>query len=197
VYAEGSFFHAFGMSRWSRLAPFPTLEAARIREGGVEVPGSGEPPLRSNRLLVEYRDETERLLERLRNADTIRVARIGGAGLPLLGTTALDPEGFAESVRAGGRGESSKERFELDERIKLYTGFDEAGPPGNVPGVTYSRVRSALEVTLALRNRIFRGAKSAEEAVWEARLLLESRLASFFRPKRGGNLKFENRESDI
>ena len=125
-----------------------------------------------------------------------RVARVGSAGLPLGEAGTLDPKAFGESVRAGYRQYSRDERVELDKRILLSAEFGEAGLPEDIRGTVLDRVRSALEVTLALRCRIFRGAKSAEEAVTAARRHLESRWPSFFHPKRGGNLKFENRDSD-
>ena len=202
MYARGSFFHRYGLERWSRFSPFPGIEAGLMKKNAIEAPlpvdtdaapGSSPFPvngrLLTNSRLFEYRAELERIAAGASKQKKIKIVKIGRMGLTIEGAESIEGPRFRDVARqAAGTGAFRSEHL----RFPVSTVPPGYGLPCSLPGA--GGVRSDLALTLALRNRIFKGKKSGQEAMKAALGDLDTRWR-FLLPETP--LKFENPGSDI
>jgi hypothetical protein len=202
MYARGSFFHRYGLERWSRFSPFPGIEAGLMKKNAIEAPlpvdtdaapGSSPFPvngrLLTNSRLFEYRAELERITAGASKQKKIKIVKIGRMGLTIEGAESIEGPRFRDVARqAAGTGAFRSEHL----RFPVSTVPPGYGLPCSLPGA--GGVRSDLALTLALRNRIFKGKKSGQEAMKAALGDLDTRWR-FLLPETP--LKFENPGSDI
>jgi hypothetical protein len=153
-------------------------------------PGSSPFPvngrLLTNSRLIEYRAELERIAAGASKQKKIKIVKIGRMGLTIEGAESIEGPRFRDVARqAAGTGAFHSEHL----RSPVSAVSPGYGLPSSLPGV-----RSDLALTLALRNRIFKGKKSGEESMKAALGDLDTRWR-FLLPETP--LKFENPGSDI
>jgi hypothetical protein len=191
VYANDSFFHEAGLARWSRFTTLPTLEAGTMAGASAVTARAAEAQtsVLTCRILREYAEEFEGVAGEARARDT-RVLRLGTGGIRIGGVEAVEGSRVEELLRKTGN--------PLMGALKTpKTGALEPDPG------RWGALRGDLTLTLALRRRIFQGARSGEEATETAlrslegpadrvRRSLECRAASM-----KGFLKFAPPATDI
>jgi hypothetical protein len=157
AYAKDTFYHEAGIAGWSRLTPQLTVEAGAMAGRGA-VPASpvrGEAPLLTSRTLGEYASEFERVAGEAR-ARGARIQRLGTSGMRVEGVETVEDSRIEELFG------SLEPEFRP---IPPQTPKERALEPDTG---RWEAVRGDIILTLALRHRIYQGARSGEEALERA-----------------------------
>ncbi len=168
VYASRTFFYDFWMIRWMRTSTVQTIESKMIMRGSKKIESFGTGPLHSNLNLLSYLRELENVIDETRNHGNMIVRTWKTSGLPVRGADYIDDPVFDSTPENSGTGDvlvNAAFKLPVDGRAENFN-----------DNITRKKIVEAVAVTLALRNRIYRGISQIDEAYEISRRYISKKL---------------------
>ncbi len=168
VYANRTFFYDFWITRWMRPSPVQTIESKMIMRGSKKIESPGTGPLYSNLNLLSYLRELENVIDETKNHEKMITRTWKTSGLPVRGAEYIEEPVFdsaPENSRAGDVLVDASFKLPVDGRSEIFQG-----------DMTGKNIFEAVAVTLALRNRIYRGIAQTDEAYEISRRYISKKL---------------------
>jgi hypothetical protein len=168
VYANRTFFYDFWINRWVRTSPVQTIESKMIMRGSKKIESTGTDPLYSNLNLLSYLRELENAVSETKNLEKMITRTWKTTGLAVRGAEYIEEPLFdsaPEISRAGDVLVDPPFALPVVEGSGILNG-----------GETSKKIVDSVAVTLALRNRIFRGISQTDAAYEISRRYISKKL---------------------
>lgn len=144
MYAKDTFFYDYTMMRCVRFCPFQTLEGRSLLRGSKKITDPGELPLYTSINLLDYLQELESVIQEAAGFNGVRIKTWRAPGVQIKGADYVNAPSFGK----------------ISEMINK----EAAGMKLSARAMQDEGKFSAVAVTLAIRNRIYKNVSLKEKA---------------------------------
>jgi hypothetical protein len=156
AYAGKTFFYDFAINRWERLKPIQTVECKMILRGSEKIESPGKDLFYTSQNLLSYHRELLNAIDEARSSKKVVTRNWKASGIPIKGVENTEEALFSTvPTIADNRDILMEAPFKLPaaSQSDVYNFKSKKGA-----------VLNSLAVTLALRNRIYKGVSLSDEA---------------------------------